>query len=90
NVENAAFPQSQCAEASALSAMVLAGEREVVEVAVIGADDPLCTPCGGCRQRLIEFAKETVPVHLCDSLGVRATMTLGDLMPHPFGPRKHA
>ena len=90
NVENAAYPQGVCAEASALSAMVLAGEREVVEVAVVGGDDPLCTPCGGCRQRLSEFANEAVPVHLCSSAGVQATMTLGELMPHAFGPRQLA
>ena len=52
NVENAAFPQGQCAEASAIGAMVAAGDREIVEAVVIGGGPDLCSPCGGCRQRL--------------------------------------
>src|SRR3546814_16539196 len=52
NVENAAYPQGCCAEASAISALVLAGERRLVEIAVAGEGDRLVTPCGGCRPRL--------------------------------------
>ena len=54
NVENAAFPEGVCAEAGAISAMVLAGGTRIAEVMVI-ADAALCTPCGGCRQKLKEF-----------------------------------
>ena len=61
NVENAAFPQGQCAEASAIGAMVTAGERAILEVAVVGGGEGLCTPCGGCRQRLVEFAAPETP-----------------------------
>src|SRR5919202_2457338 len=56
NVENAAYPQGQCAEASAIGVMVAAGDRDIVEAAVIGGGEGLCSPCGGCRQRLVEFA----------------------------------
>jgi len=86
NVENAAYPQSQCAEASAIGAMVMDGERRIVEALVIGRGDDLISPCGGCRQRLREFADETMPVHLCDGTGVKQTVTLGVLLPHSFGP----
>jgi len=86
NVENAAYPQGCCAEASAISALVMAGETRITEAAVAGAGDQLVTPCGGCRQRLREFAGEEVAVHLCGPGGLRQTMTLGALLPLSFGP----
>jgi homotetrameric cytidine deaminase len=87
NVENAAYPQGQCAEASAIGAMVTAGEREIVEVAVVGGGEGLCSPCGGCRQRLAEFAAPEVQVHLCGPEGLRRTVTLGELLPLAFSGR---
>lgn len=87
NVENAAYPQGQCAEASAIGAMIAGGDSDIVEVVVIGGGDALCTPCGGCRQRLNEFADPSVPVHVCGPEGVRKTFTLGELLPGAFGPR---
>lgn len=86
NVENAAYPQGWCAEASALAAMVLAGERELIEVAVLADGSDLVTPCGGCRQKLREFGAAELPIHLCDSNGVRRSITLGELLPLSFGP----
>ncbi|NQV81425.1 MAG: cytidine deaminase [Alphaproteobacteria bacterium] len=86
NVENAAYPQGQCAEASAIGAMIAAGERTIVEVVVIGGGDGLCTPCGGCRQRLNEFADAATPVHVCGPEGLRQTFTVGALLPGAFGP----
>lgn len=86
NVENAAYPQGWCAEASALAAMVLAGERELIEVAVLADGPDLVTPCGGCRQKLREFGAAELPIHLCDSNGVRRSITLGELLPLSFGP----
>ena len=86
NVENAAYPQGCCAEASAISAMVLAGERAIAEVCVIGEGPALVTPCGGCRQRLREFAADHVPIHVCGPDGLRKTVTLGELLPLAFGP----
>ena len=86
NVENAAYPQGCCAEAAAVSAMVLAGERAIAEVCVIGAGPALVTPCGGCRQRLREFAADHVPIHVCGPDGLRKTVTLGELLPLAFGP----
>ena len=85
NVENAAYPEGQCAEASAIGAMVAAGEQRIVEVVVEAGGEQLCTPCGGCRQKLSEFAAPDTPVHVCGPDGVRATFSLGELLPHGFG-----
>jgi cytidine deaminase len=86
NVENAAYPQSQCAEASAIGVMVAAGEKEIVEVLVVAESPEPVSPCGGCRQRLREFAGDGTPVHLCGPDGLRRTITLGELLPLSFGP----
>ncbi len=86
NVENAAYPQGSCAETGAISAMALAGERRIVEILVIGDGEALCTPCGGCRQRIREFAAAATPIHIAGPEGVRASFTLAELLPHSFGP----
>lgn len=86
NVENAAYPIGQCAEASAIGAMVTGGERTIVAVAVAGRGDALCTPCGGCRQRIREFAADEVPVLICDENSLRHETTIGELLPLSFGP----
>ena len=85
NVENAAYPQGQCAEASAIGAMVSGGDAKIIEIVVIGEGERLCTPCGGCRQRLSEFAGPETPVHICDPEGLRQTIPLGELLPYSFG-----
>ena len=84
NVENASYPEGNCAEASAIAAMVAAGERQIAEALVVAAGERLCTPCGGCRQRLAEFAGPDLQIHLCDPQGLRRTVTLGDLLPLSF------
>ncbi|MBV8103322.1 MAG: cytidine deaminase [Hyphomicrobiales bacterium] len=86
NVENAAYPEGVCAETSAISAMALAGERRIVEICVVGDGDALCTPCGGCRQRIREFADARTTIHVAGPDGVRKTFTLADLLPESFGP----
>jgi cytidine deaminase len=86
NVENAAYPQGSCAEAGAIAAMAAAGERRIAEILVVGDGEALCTPCGGCRQRIREFADASTPVHIAGPTGVRATFTLAELLPHSFGP----
>ena len=79
NVENVAYPQGQCAEASALGALVTAGETRITAVAVVAERLEVCPPCGGCRQRLSEFGDASTPVYL----GPKTT-TLGELLPGAF------
>ena len=86
NVENAAYPQGCCAEASAISAMVRAGQREIAAILVIGDGEALVTPCGGCRQRIREFAAPSTPIHIAGPGGHRASFALSELLPHSFGP----
>ena len=86
NVENSAYPVGQCAEATAIGAMVAAGDRQIAEVVVLTEGVELCSPCGRCRQQLAEFAPPDTPVHLCGPEGVRVTTTLGELLPLAFGP----
>jgi cytidine deaminase len=92
NVENAAYPQSQCAEASAIGVMVAAGCTEIKEVYVIAeapGPDPV-SPCGGCRQRLNEFAGPDVVVHMANEKGVVGSIKMGELLPLSFGPKQLA
>ena len=86
NIENAAYPQGLCAEAAALAHLVAAGGREVRAVAVAGESVRPITPCGGCRQKLREFAAAGVPVWSVDNDTVRARFTIGELLPASFGP----
>ncbi len=88
NVENAAFPQGACAEAGAISAMCAAGERKIAAVLTVCDGDELGTCCGGCRQRIREFAESDTPIFAADGNGVRATFTLDQLLPHAFGPQQ--
>jgi homotetrameric cytidine deaminase len=85
NVENVAYPQSQCAEASAIGAMVAAGETAISAVAVVAERIDRCPPCGGCRQRLAEFGDADVPVYLGDPDTTFLTTSLGELLPLSFG-----
>ncbi|MCF6369227.1 cytidine deaminase [Rhizobium halophilum] len=84
NIENISFPQGWCAEPSAISAMIMGGGRKIAELAVIAEKLPLCTPCGGCRQKIAEFASAGTRIYLCDDQGVQKTLTMGDLLPYAF------
>jgi len=86
NVENAAYPVGQCAEATAIGALIAAGDREIVEAVVLTEGPALCSPCGRCRQQLAEFARPDTRIHLCGPEGVRVSTTLGELLPLAFGP----
>lgn len=89
NIENASYPQGWCAEPSAITALIVAGGREITEVAVLGNGDALCTPCGGCRQKIREFAKDGVKIHCCTETGeLIRTFTLAELLPFSFGPER--
>ena len=88
NVENVAYPEGWCAETSAISHMVMDGGGVIAEVAVLGLKADLCTPCGGCRQRLAEFGTAETKVHLCNAEGLVKTVTLGELLPLGFDMEK--
>jgi cytidine deaminase len=84
NVENVAYPEGTCAEAGAIAAMCAAGERQIVEVAVI-ADSPMpVTPCGGCRQKIAEFARPDTIVRMYTMGGAQMDMTVAQLLPGVF------
>ena len=84
NVENVAYPEGTCAEAGAIAAMVLAGRTEIAEVVVVADSPEPVTPCGGCRQKLAEFAKAETPVILAGLDGPRVTTSVGALLPGAF------
>jgi homotetrameric cytidine deaminase len=84
NVENVAYPQGQCAEASAIGALIAAGEREISAIAVVAEKLDVCPPCGGCRQRLSEFAGADTPVYLGRPGGRLHATTIGELLPLAF------
>lgn len=86
NVENAAYPVGTCAEAGAIAAMIAGGGRRIAAILVLGPGEELVTPCGACRQRIREFAEPGTPVLIAGPDGVRARLSLEELLPHSFGP----
>lgn len=88
NVENAAYPEGLCAEATAIGAMVSHGGRKITHIAIVGGPkgQPLtsCTPCGGCRQKILEFADSDTQIHLEDGSGSQKTYRINDLLPLSF------
>ncbi len=86
NVENAAYPESVCAEASAISAMVSAGERVIEAIVTVCEGEALGSCCGGCRQKIREFASADTRIHNAGPGGVRKTFTMAQLLPDSFGP----
>lgn len=84
NVENVAYPEGTCAEAGAIAAMIAGGDTEIAAVAVVADSPDPVPPCGGCRQKLAEFAKGDVPVTLATVDGARLETTVADLLPGAF------
>lgn len=84
NVENAAYPEGTCAEAGAIAAMVAAGETQIAEAFVIADSPEPVSPCGGCRQKLAEFAAPDTPVTLATLSGETRRTTVGALLPGAF------
>lgn len=85
NVENIAYPLGSCAEQSAISVMIASGARRILKVAVIASGPLPVAPCGGCRQRLAEFAGPEVDVLMASRDGAVRRTTLGALLPGAFG-----
>ncbi|MDZ7823934.1 MAG: cytidine deaminase [Ahrensia sp.] len=84
NIEVISYPEGWCAETTALSHYVMAGGGEITDICVIAEKKDLCTPCGGCRQRLAEFAPPHAKLHLCRMDGIAETMTVADIFPRGF------
>ena len=84
NVENAAFPQGQCAEASAIGTMITAGATQIKQILVASPNDDYCYPCGGCRQKIAEFASADTPVFMLTASGECTETTVSELLPHTY------
>ena len=84
NVENVAYPEGTCAEAGAIAAMIAAGDSRIAEVCVVADSPEPVPPCGGCRQKIAEFAGQDVVVTLCTTDGKSRRMTVAELLPGLF------
>ena len=85
NVEIVSFPEGWCAETTAIGHLVMDGGGRIAEIAVVAEKLSMCSPCGGCRQRIAEFASPETRVHLCDvEGGVQETVTMAELLPRAF------
>jgi cytidine deaminase len=86
NVENSAYPVGTCAERGALAAAVVAGHRSFAQLAIVTDAEEPTSPCGMCRQALMEFAPN-LQVTSYTTSGAEARWSLADLLPHPFTPQ---
>lgn len=86
NVENSAYPEGTCAEANAIASMIAAGQRRIKTIAVAGGHDALekCTPCGGCRQKIAEFADGDTRILIMNADGSVDEYRSADLLPRSF------
>jgi cytidine deaminase len=84
NIENAALPEGWCAETTAISQMVMDGGGRIAEIAILALKADQCPPCGGCLQRIYEFADGSAKIHLCDAAGIVETFRLRELLPRQF------
>ncbi len=89
NVENASYPEGSCAETGAIAAMVAAGGRRITHILVLADAPAPVPPCGGCRQRIAEFATADTLVLMAGPEGVRRRTTIGALLPSAFSSARH-
>ncbi|KTD73169.1 cytidine deaminase [Legionella tucsonensis] len=84
NVENSSYGLAVCAESSAISAMVSAGEQRIKSMVVLAGTNLLCSPCGACRQRIYEFSTPDTLIHLCDKNSILHSLKISELLPLAF------
>lgn len=84
NAENVAYPEGTCAEAGAIAAMCAAGDYAIAELTVVSDSPTPVTPCGGCRQKIAEFAGPDVAITMVTLAGISSTVTVADLLPGAF------
>ena len=84
NVENAAYPEGLCAEAGAISAMIAGGCKLISSICIVAKSEKLITPCGGCRQKIVEFSNFETLVFMANSKGDFKSYKVHDLLPGSF------
>ena len=84
NIENVSYPCGSCAEQGAISAMIADGGKKIVEILILGYGKELITPCGACRQRILEFSDSQTLIHLADKEGIKKTFKINELLPYNF------
>ncbi len=83
NVENSAYPEGVCAEAGAISNMILSGGKFIKKILIVSSGKQMVTPCGGCRQKIKEFSDENTQI-LIDHNNEMTQFSMNDLLPHSF------
>ena len=84
NVENISYSLTLCAESVAIGAMIAAGQKRIKEILVIGSGDDMCSPCGACRQRIMELSLPDTKIHMCKKGEIVKTVTRDELLPFSF------
>ena len=86
NIENASYGLAICAERTAIFAAVLSGAKQLREVSVCTGVSPPSSPCGACRQVLLEFSPDpsAVTITAINPQGERRQWTLAQLLPDGF------
>ncbi|CAM2895331.1 cytidine deaminase [Legionella steigerwaltii] len=84
NVENSSYSLAVCAETSAISAMVSAGEQCIKSMVILAGSNSLCSPCGACRQRIYEFSTPDTIIHLCNKDSILRSLKIDELLPLAF------
>jgi len=84
NIENVSYPLGSCAEQSAISAMILQGDTQIKSILIYANSPSQITPCGGCRQRIAEFATSKTIIYIANNQGINKSFTLNDLLPSRF------
>ncbi len=87
NIENASYSLTLCAESAAIAAMVTAGQQRIQRLVIVSSGEDFCSPCGACRQRLLEFATEAMEIHLFNQAGDCRVHWLSELLPFSFGKK---
>lgn len=84
NVENISYPVGSCAETGAIAAMIVGGGKKIAEMLIYADSKSLITPCGACRQRILEFSDDDTMVYLADAEGVKKSFKAKELLPFVF------
>ena len=84
NVENAAYPLGQCAESTAIGKMGSEGYRQIHHIVIASPNDDYCFPCGGCRQKIAEFAGPQTLITMVTKNGNEKTVSIDELLPYAF------